>query len=83
MQHEINDATSKKSKLEDALLEIMEAIDKSKEESTRVKTVVKQEQARFAETEQKLKQNWHDWKSLLKEAEAKRGSLTGAIDPIS
>lgn len=81
MQHEIEDAKSKKSKLEDALLEIMEAIDKSKEEATRIKVVVQQEKVRFAETEQRFKMEMARLESLLKEAETKRSSLSDAIEP--
>lgn len=81
MQHEIDEAKSKKSKLEDALLEVMEAIDKSKDEISQSKMIVQQEQSRFKETEQKFKMEIDRLEGLLKEAEIKRDTLTRSIDP--
>jgi predicted nucleic acid-binding Zn-ribbon protein len=79
--HEISDAKSKISKLEDNLLEAMDVIDKSKENLAKYKTIVQQEQAKFKELEIKFNSEIARLENLLKEANDKRKSLVDSVRP--
>ena len=80
IQNEINDTKSKISKLEDALLVIMDSIDKLKEELNKKKNIVQQEEKRFKEIETKINIEKNRLENLLKEAEDKHTTLSESID---